>query len=511
MKKNKWDTWDHVRGGRLPALPESFQPAVPVTRFFNIANSESEPEIQGIFVDSVVGSAGGGAPLAARESKDVPRSDKNCAGSNVGLPSVPSLVISNAGDDEARAKTIKPINNNWNNAWPDDGPRFQMDSQIGVFVRDWVKLTPDNVVATFSRQANDMHHKSDIDTFTGQLLSPILYPDSIVDVSRIDPALDWRRQNWTSNLLIRRPANISGLSSLTGPLRPLGQPAESKSQKQGTGQRGRILTRAGYGPRIPCHLRPAQPKDMEEVTDIYNWEVMGGIQALDTSALPVTALQDILELTQKLGMPFIVAVSGPARKVQLGSNINPYAHYPKYNADVQNQTDTEAEEKVLGFGYFSIWQPGLAGAGNGSSRATARVNLFVDSEHRRNNIGSSILHALLRTVSHQFPAGAEYEFVNPARSPVYSRPLEHERKYYQIYINYVVKHEFDGGDTGDDDNLKWVRTLLEDRFGFVEKARLECTHVTAKRPSHPPFWLDTVIFEHSCHPDPRDSRIMPKK
>lgn len=483
-----------------------------------------------------------GSGRAERYSPDltahrVPRPDRNYPGSLP--PSLPSVNISDTGvgvpgsmstgtklEADIRNKiALKPrfhrtSDNKWYTLERDDDEALVHPSYLEPFISAWIGGTPRNVRVSLSREDGLEHWKCDVDTNTGLLLPPIDYPETMADHSQVDGELDWRRQNWTSTLLMQRRADMRRSPRFNSRSKPRIYTERDEPQQDP------LLTDPKwfveviepkyekpefnyYVPRIPCFLRPAEKYDMKAVRLIYNQEMQFGLQTLDSQPLTVEDFEAILSATENLGMPFIVAVRGSARDLGLtGGNLlySAYRQIPTDNSDPQNQRRGE----ILGFAFLSVWEPGLAG-NTGSSRATARINLFVHHEHRRKKIGFSLLDMLLTTVSDRFSSQSGYDFVDPDNSPVYKPPKNDERKYFHLYLAYMVRHKHlaEGNKKLEeeqkhyDDDLIWIRKMLEESFNFTEKVRFEAVHRTPKCRDGPVGWLDAVVFEHTCQFDPR--------
>lgn len=498
-----------------------------------------------------------GLKEAARYQPDlttrrVPRPNMRYAGSPP--PSLPSVSINDsdvgvAGSIRAQGKTGKDIRNEIapKYRWYQTGDNrlysySDNDSEVVLthpsyfrpFILAWMTGVAPSVTASFACEGGLEHWKSDVDTNTGLLLPPVGYPDTMVDQSRItDAELDWRRQNWTSSLLMRRHMDMRRRQMDTGRDPQSDAQFRPRILQRDEPQQDPFLAEPAwfveviepkyekpefhpYVPRIPCFLRPAEKKyDMEAVCHIYNQEMQSGLQTVDSQPLTAEDFEKILSTAQKLGMPFIVAVRGSARDLGLTKGNLVYSPYRQVPTD-ESDPHSRKRGEILGFAFMSVWEPGLAGGGTGTSRATAKANVFVHRDHRRKKIGFSLLDMLLTTASDRFSSQSGYNFVDPDNSPVYKPPRHHERKYFRIYLAYLVRHkhrlaeEGEGNkkleeeQKGDDADLAWVRKLLEEGFNFTEKVRFEAVHCTPKgREGQPVGWLDAVVFEHTCQFDPK--------
>lgn len=470
--------------------------------------------------------------LAARP---IPRPNRDYAGSEYSLPSLGSG-INNDDDAKGMDNSIADIRHtiglvpnihasgnswtkyNWENPTGKDyDEEFVTHTYLGSFIGAWMNGIPDNVRASFD-QGVEEHWKCDIDTITGHLLPPLSIPDAMADVSQLDLALEPRRLNWCSELFIQRrltnprsrnnnwrPAknshNVSSYVEYEAP------PVVTKVVSSKVHEVGKVETPEyqRFVPRITCFLRPAEKFDMEAVQRIYNWEVEHGMQALDSQPLSVEEFEKILATAQQLGMPFIVAVRGSARG--LGLTKGNLAYSPFRQVPFR---DKSKRGEILGFGFLSVWQPGLAGSGIGSSRASAKMHVFVHQDYRRKKIGFSLLDMLLRAASDRFSSQSGYDFVDPDDSPVYKCARDSERQYFHIYSSFLVRHKLraDGNKKLQeeqktyDKDLAWMKVLHEDMLNFTEMVRLEAVHRSPKSREGPVYWMDEVLFEHSGYFDP---------
>jgi len=466
----------------------------------------------------------------------VPRPNHNYSHSSPSLPSVSAFNLSPDDEDETKSSmsVVPDVRNtiggavnihsdgqtwqkyNWGSATGrDDDHIFLSSSFVSVFINSWAEKIKCNANVRFLEVNTPAHWKSDVNTETGELLEPVDYPDTMVDLTRILPELQWRQMNWSAELLIRRKTHRQRKFGPTGgragernnsdgevfptPLASEEEPVQVKEPD----------ALNPFSPKIPCHLRPAEKRDMMAVANIYREEVLKSGQALDVDPLSDEDFARILTTCQKLAMPFIVAVAGSGRDLILPKGA--HTELSPFPQAIPTAQDLQKKGKILGFAYLSVWKLGLAGAGNGTGRVSADATLCVDHEHRRSKIGFSLLDKILTTVSRRHSSLSAYDFVDPANSPVFKDPTKHSRKYFKIFVTYLVRHKHRTDDNRQleaeqkdyDLPLVWVKKLLEDEFVFDEKVRFEAVHLTKKRDNVPAYWMDAVVFEHMCYFDPR--------
>ncbi|KAK0710885.1 hypothetical protein B0H67DRAFT_646307 [Lasiosphaeris hirsuta] len=397
-----------------------------------------------------------------------------------------------------------------------DYEMFQLTSFGDKLVRSWAENIPG--LPNLRPFGHEEHWHCDVDTFNGTLREPIGYPETLP--SNGGPKREnWNQLNWTASLLMRRYDDLSKKNShFRSPVYDttedhMDEEALKKARDEATKQ---ILARtpsyAIESPHIPCYLRPATAEDMAQVSAIYNWEMANGLQVLDSNPLSRDDFAGIFDRACKLHMPFLVAVHGHARKLGLNQGNLDYTNCIPHPGAI-GESFPHFEGNIMGFAFFSVWEPGLTGSGNGSSRATAKVNLFVHPNHRRQRVGFSLLDKLLSIASSRYYPIKACSFVDATDSPIYKQPVlklerrsgervvEQERKYFRVYLDFHVRHKYYEADDPKlkeeqkdfEKDLDWARKLLDESFHFAEKVRYE--QVFRKNR----VWLDKVTFEHTCY------------
>ena len=437
------------------------------------------------------------------DGRGTPRPNKNYSYSTPSLPSVSEFNVSGSfGRESSAAFTqngsdirmeIAPKHNlhdygeywlkyNWSDPYGrDNDEAFQTRSFLERFVEAWREAVP-----SFKTHFLELpwHWRSDIDTNTGIILAPVEYPETYLDFEKVNPSLEWRRQNWTAEYLIKRDADKDPELRSFHHGRRHHKSSRHKRDK-GVGRNVEVVKTNPYAPTIPCYLRPAQQADIEEMTTIYNHEVQNGLQASDSFPISSLDMFQAFKEAKQQEMPFLAAVGG--------------MYQPK----------GENMGMILGFAYLSLWEPGLSNSDPGSGKKTARVKVFVHPEWKRKKVGFSLLDKLFSTVSSCYTPKAACEFFNPERDPVYGSHMDHNRQFYHLYLHYHVRHQHRANreqpelleeeeQKAYDSDLVWVRKLLTETFNCQEKVRLEAVHQSADK-----TWLDSVVFEHACFVDPR--------
>jgi len=397
------------------------------------------------------------------------------------------------------------------------GKRF-----LQPFIHSWRDSCLSGVTVDLLADDAIEHWNSDIDPTTGQILPPVDYPDTFPTVNNQNSGLNWRQITWTTTLLMRRRLDIKTAADHGGAIRP--GPAVKKGhdwaefppdmddpefQKARAADLEKMLAERKpynqYSTCLPCYLRSAEVSDMEQVVAIYNQEVWEGLQAPDSELLSVVEFVGIYNETQKHGLPFFVAVYGDVKKlgapVQEIRGIRGGAH-----PGAEASPDPGLVGRVLGFGYLSVWHPGLAGSGLGSSRTSGRVNLYVDRDFRRKRVGFSLMDRLVSHVSTRFESREGYHSLNPS-GLVCGNSGEPSRQLWRLYLSFNIKTKQWAGNNPQlaaeqkhyEDEYNVHHKTLDEVFNFDVQCRLqECCRTPETRPG-PRFWLDSVLYSHVCH------------
>ncbi|KAB5516929.1 hypothetical protein GE09DRAFT_1158966 [Coniochaeta sp. 2T2.1] len=393
------------------------------------------------------------------------------------------------------------------------------------WIKDYVKNQVDcDVRADFIYKVDPVVHcHSDVDTFSGELLSPVKHEYTVPDYVNTDNVE--HQMTRSSSLFLQKMAanknrdggnrsnngrgrnnNHGRNNSRARPFRPDPNftetpppmsmvPQDSAPQKQGFAQEHKETEDPSddedpFAPRVPCHMRPAHKDDMDGVSQIYNWEVEKGLQALDTKPLTRADWEGILKKTQDAMLPFVVVIRGA------------YEHKGKSRFD--NPSDYPEDEvagKVIAFGFLSIRQPGLAGSFEGTSRMSAKAMVFVHPGYRHKKLFHICIDKLLSTVSIRYSTKRGYDFINPGDNPTYKYPWQHDRKMYSVIVEYLVPRLPESGGNRflpDETDLTWFERIMTSNYGFWKVGRLNAAHRSRLSYEPRPIWLDTVMFEHTC-------------
>ncbi|KAK0666190.1 hypothetical protein QBC41DRAFT_231071, partial [Cercophora samala] len=407
-----------------------------------------------------------------------------------------------------------------------DDEYFETENYLTSFVTAWVQDIPDDVKPGFLRDEVPEHWKSDVDTNTGLLVEPVHFPDTIIgDNSALTGEEDWRRRNWSSNLLIHRKfAELHRWKKKKGlkveerrlAYKPGKVEQYVKPESRPADEVCDAMTPYDPGvPKIPAFLRPAEVVDMRAVSHIYEAEMKSGFQVVDSEPPTPEDWEKVLQTTRELSMPFIVAVYGSARRCGLKEGNLQWSDEPQVPYDEHEAASQGlVKGQILGFAYASVWQPGIAGSGQGTSRYTARLHVWVDPKHRRKKLGLCLLDKMLACMSPPHHARTGIDFIDIHNSPKEEARRNRPRKYYNVQISYKFKHrprwQVDNPTRypGLKDHIKdlvWVKKLLEEKLPFIKLVTFEAVHQSSKlrEPKEEDgnkkvFWLDEFVWEYYC-------------
>ncbi|KAK3995957.1 hypothetical protein QBC44DRAFT_304754 [Cladorrhinum sp. PSN332] len=425
-------------------------------------------------------------------------------------------------------------------------------SYLDPFIVTWMQTVPE-IKASFIEEKTPDHWYRDVNPATGELIEPINFPETLVSDETLDQELDWRRQNWSSSIMVRRqhqhlendrkrnrqakqvidekaasvnmanivlPQAVAAIKQVE-PETVVEEPKKPRKPPTVVLPADDGIVYARWVPRMPCFLRPAERVDMEAVAEIYNLEMKHGFQVRDSEPLSVYDWENILTKSKELGMPFIVVVRGSV--MTLGLNLKEkqsnfiLSCFKRVPKDVRDPKGQRAGQ-ILGFGFLSPWQLGLAGSPEGASRGSARMHCYVHPDYRRKAIGYSIMDMLMYCTSSRFTSQQMYDFVDPDNSPVYWRPPRRAeegrgkgRIFMCVYAGFFVKHQhvpykdpqLEVKQKDYDKDLEWVHDLFYDKLFMEEKGRFDAAYKTAKAHEGEQHWLDEVLYEHQCQWDCR--------
>lgn len=385
-------------------------------------------------------------------------------------------------------------------------------------------------------QKIDRHYECDVEPINGFLMAPVDYPETHInplDDSVGEQAL--RRLNGTAGL--KSLADFEKRKRLTQPSKGEGGADSKDAYEQWPGwqasppvfggklppsqpstspgrQGQKTVKDMDHGQEIPgattspestgvpksYFLRPVQEDDLPQVLEIYNWEVVNGIQALDIEPLLLKDVQRILAHCRAGQTPFIVAVAGTPAEAAARNEIQAQKYqvrrigrYSRLIGPDHPSYQQPELDKIMGFGFLRISNPGLAGnVMHSVYRFQAHANVYVHAQHRRNGIGRSLLQKLARCSSiYSVDVGA-YEWFDPLNSRVCDNPGFNPRNYSRLFVETASRSEHDP-------DTAWYSKFL-DSEGFVCISASEKTRKIGRGDDGQ--WLDNLVWQLDCR-DPK--------
>ncbi|KAJ2897975.1 acyl-n-acyltransferase [Zalerion maritima] len=328
----------------------------------------------------------------------------------------------------------------------DSPPGGSGDSEGYRAIHNWRTLTVGDLPQVTSTNLKD-NCRCDIDTSTGRLRDPILYPDTHINPSdNYTECLLARRQNWTANAIVAKETRLKKAKDKGDGREMEAIQAEWPSYSNasvvvGSSPESNVLD-GQEEPRETFHLRPANISDMEEVADLYNWEVKHGTSAMDIRQVKVNIFRSMFNSCQRSHLPFIIAAE--ERGVPVGDNV-------------------PLDQNVLGVAVFMPYMTGLSGGWqNGSARTSVKLYVLVDPEYRRQGIGGALLDKALDFLSTKYYGRTVQEWVN-----VKGEDDTYTQSVLNIYGEVLVKDE-------NDDQHQWMKQFLGgrlfDQVGFLKNS-----------------------------------------
>jgi ribosomal protein S18 acetylase RimI-like enzyme len=422
------------------------------------------------------------APLSAAQRRQLgrPRPDSQFSVSTRSETS--TVVISDAGlgevssgagpdirNETAPAHDINASDGTWRiHNWEGQDVRevTRSESFLGKFVESWQSAIPGDVIVDFIVLV-DQHWHMDVNTETGEPLTPVDYPVTSPHPDPISQELQFRRSNSSSTLQIEKELESRGRRR--GGPRPSFRPGITTPGLPEVVRPRTPSPPPGF-PRIPCYLRPADEKDMEQVSQIYNLEITGDEgHAMDTNELSSQEMFLLLKACRKENHPFIVVVQGSlAQKPNAQGN-------PGYRHQLAS-LGANSNGKILGFGVVSNFMTGVTRSYSVVASKVGRMLAVVHPSFRRKGIGSACMTKLITCLDPTFHPDEKYDFVNPRGDAIYRGAQDHQDlPFCQLAVEVLIRNKVMSGNRAHAHltNRRWLLDRLRDKFGFSEHMFLE--------------------------------------
>lgn len=243
--------------------------------------------------------------------------------------------------------------------------------------------------------------------------------------------------------------------------------------------------------KISCHMRPAEQGDLPQILDIYNWEVLCGIQALDSQPLSLQDMQRVFEQCASAQTPFVVMIEGTSSEAILRKETaaTPWGPSQAYRQGPRQQTRKPEQDKVLGFGFINIASVGLAGGIHRNvGRFHGRAHFYVANESRRKGVGRALMSRLAQCCSSSTVSLGEYEWYDPNRTAACDTVAFNARNYSRLFIETASRGK-------NDPETIWLGKLLDSEHFFCIS-----TLENARKVGHDDraFWLDNLVWALDC-------------
>lgn len=437
--------------------------------------------------------------------------------------------------------------NNWARDASENGEDHDTHLWMPTFCQDWVNNLPNKPppVAWFIDQKIERSDECDVQPLNGFLMAPVDYPDTHINPADTNDAGQMARRLSTSASLkaaaeyeknrrrfqkgekrvreqelmnpsshwrqIHSPSAASQPKLPTQPMTGDGQVyLGSQDHVRHAGETNGKVSQALVGPiaqsnnqdsawqsyvKIPCFLRPVEQGDLPQILEIYNWEVMNGIQALDTNQLGLQDVQRIFVQCKAAQTPFIVAIAGTPAEAAVRREVPtaPRVPYQAYARGPYQQFQKAEQDKVLGFGFISIASTGIAGGVNHNvARFQGRAHFYVANESRRNGIGRALMTRLAQCCSVYTIGTDDCEWYDPEKNPACDVVAFNARNYSRLFIETASRGK-------SDPETVWLTKLLDSEhflcISTMDNARKAGSGMDGT-------WLDNLVWQLDCQ-DPK--------
>ncbi|KAF9872677.1 hypothetical protein CkaCkLH20_09856 [Colletotrichum karsti] len=360
-------------------------------------------------------------------------------------------------------------------------------------IAEWFDSIRNEAILSFSVDISKVPDDSEVNPETGKIKDKEPYPASYVDFEEeqsMNKILRHHRLHKTSNWLIFRELESREREKERRKQR---RKEQERSRAKVDNSRQRALVRTTNkqpttvfkdGPLSDCVLRPALLSDARGCADIYNLAVETNATVPGTNSVSIHKFESFLNDCKREKLPSVVAAVQRAdlTDVRNWPSTDAYRQYMKWR-QTQPKGDESFDTKIYGFAFLEPYEKGPA-FGTGAATETVKAVVFVHPEHRRNGIGSALLHRLLTQTSFMYHGDVRYEWIDPAAV---------EDSFYVPYfrpIHRIVLHGMVGGEGTE---LQWMDKFMKS-FQFDKAGHLNQIYKVTK--PHGIDWYDQVIWVH---------------
>ncbi|KAI0143577.1 hypothetical protein GGR57DRAFT_350019 [Xylariaceae sp. FL1272] len=319
------------------------------------------------------------------------------------------------------------------------------NNALSELVTNWLKDTP----AAEANLSELLQRKDcDVEPETGRLLDPILYPRTLrahmedKDKDKASLAATERIRAYFAQhperFLRYQDSKLHQLRDKKAQ-EEIEKEAQSRAAWEAETAAQLAQEAAARRPQIRCHFRPAEPRDVKAITDLYNKEVSGQSTVMELEHLPSAHVQNLLRICNATSLPFAVAIEGDSA-----------------NLDIK-------KEKLIGFAMIIQGTRGFTGLNNVMGKVGGKLVVVVDEAFRRKKIGSALIHLVLTSCSRQCPEQREgYDFINPKKI----KGLEEAGaiNFFYIDVEVIVRSGNTEKQTQQGERFQGLLDALEGRF-----------------------------------------------
>ena len=186
-----------------------------------------------------------------------------------------------------------------------------------------------------------------------------------------------------------------------------------------------------HKPKANIYIRPAEDRDMAQITTIYNWYIQNRVVASERNALNVAQWRARWNGVKDERYAFLVAVQMHGKDIDRVRRPN--------------------DEVVVGFAYAEDMSDR-----DNSYRLSCELQFWVDQNHKGTGIGKTLVDRMLEALDPEYAGRHGTPFVGGEDKIYYQSGGRRIIRKVLILIPYPADDEYD---------LKWMRKWLI-RFGF---------------------------------------------
>ncbi|KAK2729195.1 hypothetical protein CKAH01_10402 [Colletotrichum kahawae] len=361
-------------------------------------------------------------------------------------------------------------------------------------VEQWIQDTPTGIVFSLSDCArDDWEYEFGIDPETGDVMEEVKQPNTMIDCDEEGKmSQNWihRRRGMTSNALVYKEIDVRAKimkrqeqerikNRARKTVKQIQDQAVGRLPQPKEAEKHKVQLLTDYT------LRPASLSDSNGCAKTYNLAVTAQEPLSDSTNVSTQHFESIFRECVKEKLPFVIATQTSV-DLRDPKNWPSRAAHRQYMQQFQHLLENQPkndEATICGFGFLVPYEKGLS-LTTGAAADTAKVVVFVHPGHRRNGVGSALLHRLLSQTSLMFHGHAQYEWRDPdAVDDGFHRP--DFKPIHRIVMHVMVQ--------GKDDKLQWMNKFMKS-FQFEPSGRLNQVYKVEK--PNGIDWYDQAVWVH---------------